>query len=734
MSDNGKNKELLHNKLSQVNEFLENEAIDSALDILLELLEEFDKEPEIYKSLGWIAFKKVKLNEAEVYFQKALELDNKNPDYCYNLGWLYFYNNKLDLSETYYLKTIELEPEYPFPYINIGAINYEIKNYERALEYYLIAKSLDPSNTHLLNNLGDTYYKLKDYNSAIKTYQNAINLEPDNSRAYGNIALVYNEIGQTQIAEELCRKAIAFNPQSVNGHYNLASFLYEKKLYQEAYDEIIQAKSLSKHLNQHIFTLLVKIKKQLGINYDEELDILDKLLDDDPLYYHIVEQNHYKVLDILLERLEEDILNYFYLSQLGYTLSQFGRYDKAIEIFEMAIKLNDTEAWTNQHYAFALSQYNKKEEAIKYYKKAIKLAPMLLWPKKQLVELLIQINRPEEALDIINDTLLYINGTENKESLSELFSLKAQLLTKDNIDEAIDWYMLAISYNNYESYNYERVSSLLSTKFTDKLTVVKNIKELFSLTENDTSIYYCNNALAYQRSGNVHESITYYKKALDSDINYYPAYTGIAQALYEKRYTTISIKDNAKIYDSNLVKNWNKLTSNEQFIINYSIKPFKHYVDKIINSGGYIIIMPLETKITTYPENKYLAGEFYYDGTPYQGIRALGGLRVYIGIERLRDLLWKVPGWLKQVPASFAHEFAHQVYEVLEERTVEEINGLYKETLDNSYSLVSDYSALNVQEFFAENYSFFVRQKLHSGQIQLQSPVLELIQNLSYNF
>ena len=563
MSVNTKNT-TIKSSIAQVENLLKIDALEPALNILNELLNQAPDNPDVYKHLGWISFKLEKLDEAEMYFLKTLSIEENNAEYNYNLGWCYFYNNKLDLAIKQYEKTIELMPDYSLPYVNIGAIEYERKNYDKALEYYLKAKALTPDYTHLLNNLGDTYHRLEQYQDAIQTYESIIKIDPENSRAYGNLAVTQNAIGNYSVAVILCKKALEINPKSVNGHYNLASFYNEHGLYQEALSEIIEAKNLSKHINKNIIELSITIKKNLRIDDQEETRLLDALLDDDPIIHHIVEGNHYKVIDISLSKLNENLNDFFYLSQLAYTLSQLGRYTPAIEVFEHALRIDSSDPWVTQHYAFALSKSNKKEMAIEYFKKAIELDHISLWPRKQLADTLLEIGQDDEAEQVINEALEKPLDHENKDLLSEVFSIKARLLEKSNTREAIDWYLLAIKYNQDESYNYERISILISPDYPDIATsLLSSDQELAFILANNNDNYY-HKAIGHFRNGEIIKSIELYRRVLADNISHYPSYVGLSQALYEKRYGKIDIlPPDIKLENlPELVKEWYKVNTN----------------------------------------------------------------------------------------------------------------------------------------------------------------------------
>ncbi|MGD9581797.1 MAG: tetratricopeptide repeat protein, partial [Vampirovibrionia bacterium] len=425
-----------------------------------------------------------------------------------------------------------------------------------------------------------------------------------------------------------------------------------------------------------------------------------------------------------------DINNFFYLSQMAYTLSQLGRYQESIDLFEYCIKINPAEIWTLQHYANALNKCNKKKEAINYFKKALEIAPYAIWPRKQLAECYIETNNTKKAQKEINTILQYSDLIDDNELLSEVFSIKAKINEQISYETAIDWYMLALKYNEEESYNYERLSSLLSTKFNDNINYLKTIEE--ELSSKDDELYII--ASGNQRLGNILDSINIYKKALEDDILCYPAYTGISQCFYEKKFNTYNNNTpKTRLQLNKYVTNWDKISTNVQTIIYWSIKQLDKYLKPIIEKEGQLTLVPINTKLTSFPQLKHLQNELYFDGTPYQGIRALGGLKTYIGIERIRDITWRIPGWLKQVPATVAHEYAHQVYYVLNKNQTNEIKNIYDKYIENEENFISEYAKTNEEEFFAEYYAYIARSHYHFNKCDQSNDFFAFINNLQYN-
>lgn len=135
------------------------------------------------------------LNDSETYSKKvneALQNEPNNPDLYFNLGVVSANANKLDVAEGYYKKAIEIDPNYFNAYLNLAELKMRSDK-----------KYLDE-----MNKLGTSDKDLKRY-EVIKTERNknftsilpilekAVELKPDNEDARKTLLSLYNALEMT---------------------------------------------------------------------------------------------------------------------------------------------------------------------------------------------------------------------------------------------------------------------------------------------------------------------------------------------------------------------------------------------------------------------------------------------------------------------------------------------------------------------------------------------------------
>ena len=155
----------------------------------------------------------------------------------------------------------------------------------------------------------------------------------------------------------------------------------------------------------------------------------------------------------------------------------------------------------------------------------------------------------------------------------------------------------------------------------------------------------------------------------------------------------------------------------------------KNFLHKLEEKGVCFTIVPIETKLVEYPQNRHLADKIYLKSLPYSTLRGIGGEHAFVGVERLRDFLWSVTYKEKFIPACIAHEYAHQVWCLLDKSTLKQVKDLYKEAklTDN---FISNYSKASVEEYFAEYYAYFARLIAYEEEIFRDDPMIKIFISL----
>jgi protein O-GlcNAc transferase len=141
---------------------------------------------------------------------------------------------KLDEAILWYQKAIKLNPNVDVPYNNLGNIFQDKGQLDEAIACYQNALDLNPNFTGAYYNLGDALQDKGQLDEAIALYQRAIALDPKFASAYNNLAIVLRNKGQIEEAIICCKKAIEIDPTLLNAMYNLGNALQENGQFDEA--------------------------------------------------------------------------------------------------------------------------------------------------------------------------------------------------------------------------------------------------------------------------------------------------------------------------------------------------------------------------------------------------------------------------------------------------------------------------------------------------------------------
>jgi len=313
-----------------------------------------------------------------------------------------------------------------------------------------------------------------------------------------------------------------------------------------------------------------------------------------------------------------------------------------------------------------------------------------------------------------------INLKEKSKTVSfiDLLMFKAGIYENINKDLALDIYFSLIEKIEDDPFAYDKAANIVINRFN------------FSMKLNNLNSrnFEYNNATVLLRNGHIDKAIKLYKKVIRDDKYCYPAYLGITQALYEQKFGILEIeKVNTPTGIDKLFRNYDQLNDFERNIINASVAPFENYIDKLNKRNSQFLVVPVDVKLVDYPVNKYLRSKDYQN-TPFCTLRGIGGDNGFVGVERLRDILWDVPDNISFTPACVAHEFAHLVWCLLDENITDSFEQLYNDS-KRTNSFISNYSAYNVEEFFAEYYSYYARMLTAKKSIPDNS-ALKMIQDL----
>ncbi len=212
-----------------------------------------------------------KLDEAQQYFEKALEIDSTFVHSMNNLAVCYIHKNDLTKAISLLEKAIKIHPNYVMAYQNLAGIYFRtnklaevskilkqaVKNnitlsdetkhlsgwllilthkYEEAKNWYLKEIMGEPGNNLLYNNLGYAYQQLKDLNKAEEYYKQAVdiakrrkakNLFVDDRSlfAFYNLGRLFQFFGKVDELHKISNDILNWKPEDPFGQYLYGSAL-----------------------------------------------------------------------------------------------------------------------------------------------------------------------------------------------------------------------------------------------------------------------------------------------------------------------------------------------------------------------------------------------------------------------------------------------------------------------------------------------------------------------------
>ena len=298
-------------------------------------ISEYDANAALYFVRAQVAVKLDKLDDANKYFIKAIELDDKNENYRLEQEALSELRNALTSAK----KTLDS-----------GDYNRAVLEYTELTEKY-------PEHAIIFYNLGQVHKLNEDYDSAYDNFYEAAKLniyKEDYNRAINEIAQRVAKIGNTEYrrkeyeaAIKYFNKAVHFSPNFTSAYFKLAHSYYKVKDYDNA--RIILEKNLSIDPNQaQSEKLLGDIYKKVG-NNEEAVNRYNKATVINKNYYQAFYSMGalYLTMDELTQARES--LNKSLLIEPGYTKAyatlgtveqNFGNFDNAIQNYIKALDLD----------------------------------------------------------------------------------------------------------------------------------------------------------------------------------------------------------------------------------------------------------------------------------------------------------------------------------------------------------------------------------------------------------
>jgi TolB-like protein/Flp pilus assembly protein TadD len=157
-----------------------------------------------FRGQGWS-------ESAEQMLQRAITIAPNSPDAYIELGELRQVENRLDEAEAYFLRAVDLKRNYWKAHAGLAGVYYSTERYQQAVESYRVATRLAPDVASAHAGLGAAYTMRGESDLARAAYDRSLELKPSRL-AFTNIGLSYYYAGRFEDAARMQRKALDFAP------------------------------------------------------------------------------------------------------------------------------------------------------------------------------------------------------------------------------------------------------------------------------------------------------------------------------------------------------------------------------------------------------------------------------------------------------------------------------------------------------------------------------------------
>ncbi|ALX47954.1 tetratricopeptide repeat protein [Lentibacillus amyloliquefaciens] len=355
-----------------------------ATDILEELSQRFPKESEIKIMLSDVYIEQGNDEEAINLLNEVTEDD---PDYVQalmQLADLYQAQGLFEVAEQKLLAAKQVEPNETIIDFALGELLFSTGDYQQAITYYekILPFAKEIANVSINDRLAEAHAASGDYEIALETYQDIDSEDPDTLFKYGFTAL---HAGRRDIAIKAWEHVIEQDMYYHTAYYQLAKAYEDEEMINEAYDTAKQGIQVDE-FNKELYFFAGSMAHQLG-NDEESEHWVREAVTLDPDYKEAIlflielfkqQEKEESIVELITEihnmgasdplyewelaraynetESYKDALKHYqeaynslkhdsdFLKEYGYFLTEEGRIDTAIQIFELYLQQQPLDA------------------------------------------------------------------------------------------------------------------------------------------------------------------------------------------------------------------------------------------------------------------------------------------------------------------------------------------------------------------------------------------------------
>ncbi len=322
--------------------------------------------------------------KAETLLKNLLKNDPENVIFWDRLGLIALDRHHYSRAEKYFTKSWEKNRHTPHTSHNhsllqLTWIKIEFHQFEKAQKLIETAKKNDLSDPYIFNTLGDLKRYQQDSIGSINAYTNAVEMNPFEPLFWKNLSLIYMQIGEFKQAQVAIDELMKLDPDKIDPWISYAWFYEEKNEFENAILKINEGLERIPNCAELYFEL-ARCYDEIGDGLGE-FKFLQKAREVSPqnvnvlngLAYYFLHNDDYEASEeIFLHILKIDAANITALNGLA-TLKYEEHHDpnSAENYLKQSTEIDPTNLQTWVQYGQLAFHEEKYTEAEKFFKKAL---------------------------------------------------------------------------------------------------------------------------------------------------------------------------------------------------------------------------------------------------------------------------------------------------------------------------------------------------------------------------
>jgi len=312
---------------------------------------------------------------------------SETPYELFSVGCQLEFDNKIEEAIVYYQRAMQINPESPEIYISLANAFYKIRQFDEGIDIASKGLSRWPEMIEMYHTLAIGHIGKGEFMAAIQSYEKYLQRGPVDIDVSTSLSLLYEGIGDTQEA----RDVLMDMPDSLKTSdifLRLATLAVKMNDHKSAIEYYQQSYELDT-LNTTALVGIGTVYDLLNLK-DSALFYYEKALREDTLILtvgrRIIElctdtEQYEKIIEIAVEILDHDYKDSYIRKSLGYALYKIGMLREALDEFMIVSKIDPKDTYSMFYIGRIYLEQGDYEAALKEIKQAIRIDPYFveLW-------------------------------------------------------------------------------------------------------------------------------------------------------------------------------------------------------------------------------------------------------------------------------------------------------------------------------------------------------------------